>query len=94
MAYRQDFVYPRVPGDYYVQAITQIYPTLRNGVDFAVAREFPGGDYTIVDNTLDQYMDTAKIDTVATQLITQDPYSGYSPPPEVPLEGEGNGITQ
>lgn len=76
----QDFSYPRVVGDYYVQAIHEIYPTLRNGVDFAVARDAPGGNYSITDNTLDSYIDQAKVDQVADLIFSRDPYAGYVPP--------------
>ena len=76
----QDFTYPRVAGDYYVQAIQQVYPGLRDGVDFSVRRDAPGGNYTIEDTTYGTYIDQAKVMEIANILIARDPYSGYTPP--------------
>lgn len=76
----QDFTYPRVAGDYYVQAIHSVYPTLRDGVDFSVARDSPGGTYTITDTTFGTIIDQAKIEEVADVMFSRDPYAGYTPP--------------
>ena len=80
----QDFTYPRVAGDYYVPAITHLYPELYNGKDFVVARAAPGDDPTIEDLTKDQYMDITAIEALADDLFSRDPYSGFTPPPPVP----------
>lgn len=80
----QDWSYPREVGDYYVQAITALYPTLRNGVDFSVARPAPGDPMVVTDATREQYMDTAAIDAEALALFTADPYIDYSPTGEAP----------
>lgn len=74
----QDFTYPKVAGDYYVRAINQLYPHFRDGVDFSVARDAPGGTYTINDATFGTYIDQARVQEIAEQLYAQDPYAGWT----------------
>jgi hypothetical protein len=74
-----DFEVPKNAGDYYVRAIHELYPTLRDGVDFVVARPDTETEYVITQ--LGTAIVEADVIAAADQMLAQDPYVAYTPNP-------------
>lgn len=71
--------------DYGVQAINQLYPWARNGVDFAWGRTEPGGDASLLEWS-DKLApaDEGAIEEAARKLADADPYGpNYTPQPSL-----------
>jgi hypothetical protein len=71
--------------DFGVQAINQLYPWARNGVDFAWGRETPDGDAHLLEwSERLAPADEGKIEEAARALADADPYGpNYTPRPSL-----------
>lgn len=83
---KHDFEKARVAADYYVLAINSLYPTMRNGVDFAVAREDrdPEGAMVIEKIGVGEAIDENDVEAAAEALLEADPYTAFEPLPDEP----------
>jgi hypothetical protein len=79
--------------NYASQAVRQLYPYLRDGIDYSYGRRDENSDPELVEmSELAVPIDTGKVEELARKLAEQDPKLNYQPQPSLakaPVVGTG-----